>query len=150
MYNCYELCENIPSPVKEELADSEKYQYKVHNWKGPGIQDFVRRVNTARQEHVALQEYDNLDFHYCANDQLMVYSKKTGDDVILCVCNMDMDNAQEGMVELDMGKLGLAPDSFFFLKDLITDESFVWRGNRNFARLDPAKAPGHLLVLKKI
>ncbi len=150
MYNGYELCENIPSPVKEELADSEKYQYKVHNWKGPGIQDFVRRVNTARQEHIALQEYDNLDFHYCANDQLMVYSKKTGDDVILCVCNMDMDNVQEGMVELDMGKLGLAPDSFFFLKDLITDESFVWRGNKNFVRLDPAKAPGHLLVLKKI
>ena len=150
MYNGYELCENIPSPVKEELADSEKYQYKVHNWKGPGIQDFVRRVNTARQEHAALQEYDNLDFHYCSNDQLMVYSKKSGEDVILCVCNMDMDNAQEGMVELDMGKLGLAQDSFFFLKDLITDESFVWRGNRNFVRLDPAKAPGHLLVLKKI
>ena len=54
------------------------------------------------------------------------------------------------MVELDMGKLGLAPDAFYFLKDLITDESFVWRGNRNFVRLDPAKAPGHLLVLKKI
>ena len=46
--------------------------------------------------------------------------------------------------------LGLSQDSFFFLKDLITDESFVWRGNRNFVRLDPAKAPGHLLVLKKI
>ena len=150
MYNGYELCENIPSPVKEELADSEKYQYKVHNWKGPGIQDFVRRVNTARQEHAALQEYDNLDFHYCANDQLMVYSKKTGEDVILCVCNMDMDNVQEGMVELDMAKLGLEQDAFFFLKDLITDESYVWRGNKNFVRLDPAKAPGHLLVLKKI
>ena len=150
MYNGYELCENIPSPVKEELADSEKYQYKVHNWKGPGIQDFVRRVNTARQEHVALQEYDNLDFHYCANDQLMVYSKKTGGDVILCVCNMDMDNVQEGMVELDMAKLGLEQDAFFFLKDLITDESYVWRGNKNFVRLDPAKAPGHLLVIKKI
>ena len=63
---------------------------------------------------------------------------------------MDMDNAQEGMVELDMAKLGLNQDSFFFLKDLITDESFVWRGNRNFVRLDPNKAPGHLLVLKKI
>ena len=150
MYNGYELCENIPSPVKEELADSEKYQYKVHNWKGPGIQDFVRRVNTARQEHIALQEYDNLDFHYCANDQLMVYSKKTGSDVILCVCNMDMDNVQEGVVELDMAKLGLEQDAFFFLKDLITDESYVWRGNRNFVRLDPAKAPGHLLVIKKI
>ncbi|WP_407444197.1 maltotransferase domain-containing protein [Fibrobacter sp.] len=150
MYNGYELCENIPSPVKEELADSEKYQYKVHNWAGPGIQDFIRRVNTARQEHAALQEYDNLDFHYAQNDQLMVYSKKTGDDVILCVCNMDMDNAQEGIVELDMAKLGLEQDSFFFLKDIVTDESFVWRGGKNFVRLDPAKAPGHMFVLKKI
>ncbi|MCQ2062183.1 MAG: alpha-1,4-glucan--maltose-1-phosphate maltosyltransferase [Fibrobacter sp.] len=150
MYNGYELCENIPSPVKEELADSEKYQYKVHNWAGPGIQDFIRRVNTARQEHAALQEYDNLDFHYAQNDQLMVYSKKTGDDVILCVCNMDMDNAQEGIVELDMAKLGLENDAFFFLKDVVTDESFVWRGGKNFVRLDPAKAPGHMFVLKKI
>ena len=150
MYNGYELCENIPSPVKEELADSEKYQYKVHNWAGPGIQDFIRRVNTARQEHIALQEYDNLDFHFCANDQLMVYSKKAGDDVILCVCNMDMDNVQEGIVELDMAKLGLEQDAFFFLKDVVTDESFVWRGGKNFVRLDPVKAPGHMFVLKKI
>ena len=150
MYNGYELCENIPSPVKEELADSEKYQYKVHNWAGPGIQDFVRRLNMARQEHVALQEYDNLDFHFCANDQLMVYSKKSGDDVILCVCNMDMDNAQEGMVELDMAKLGLEQDSFYFLKDVVTGESYVWRGNKNFVRLDPVKAPGHMFVLKRI
>ena len=150
MYNGYELCENIPSPIKEELADSEKYQYKVHNWSGPGIQDFVRRLNVARQEHAALQEYDNLEFHYAQNDQLMVYSKKSGDDVILCVCNMDMDHVQEGIVELDMAKLGLQNDSFFFLKDVVTDESYVWRGNKNYVKLDPAKAPGHMFVLKKI
>ena len=150
MYNGYELCENIPSPIKEELADSEKYQYKVHNWSGPGIQDFVRRLNVARQEHVALQEYDNLDFHYAQNDQLMVYSKKSGDDVILCVCNMDMDHVQEGIVELDMAKLGLQNDSFFFLKDIVTGESYVWRGNKNYVKLDPAKAPGHMFVVKKI
>lgn len=150
MYNGFELCENIPSPVKEELADSEKYQYKVHNWTGPGIQDFVRRVNTARQEHVAMQEYDNLEFHYAQNDQLMVYSKKSGEDIILCVCNMDMDNVQEGFVEINMSKLGLAEDAFYFLKDVITDDSFVWRGSKNFVRLDPARAPGHMFVLKKI
>ena len=150
MYNGFELCENIPSPVKEELADSEKYQYKVHNWTGPGIQDFVRRVNTARQEHVAMQEYDNLEFHYAQNDQLMVYSKKSGEDIILCVCNMDMDNVQEGFVEINMSKLGLAEDAFYFLKDVITDDSFVWRGSKNFVRLDPARVPGHMFVLKKI
>ncbi|MBR2075518.1 MAG: DUF3416 domain-containing protein, partial [Fibrobacter sp.] len=113
-------------------------------------QDFVRRVNTARQEHAALQEYDNLEFHYAQNDQLMVYSKKTGDDIILCVCNMDMDNPQEGLVEINMSKLGMAEDAFYFLKDVITGDSFVWRGSKNFVRLDPARAPGHMFIVKRI
>jgi len=64
--------------------------------------------------------------------------------------NMDTQNAQEGIIALDMAKLGLAEDAFFFVKDLITDESFVWRGSQNFVRLDPNKAPGHLLVVKKL
>ena len=151
LYNGYELCENIPSPVKEELWDSEKYQYKVHNWNAPvNIKDFVRRVNEARQNHPALQEYDNLDFHSADNSNLMVYSKKKDNDVILCVANMDMHNAQEGTISLDMSKLGLAEDAFFFIKDLITGESYVWHGAHNFVRLDPNKAPGHLLVVKKL
>lgn len=151
LYNGYELCENIPSPLKEELWDSEKYQYKVHNWNAPvNIKDFVRRVNEARQNHPALQEYDNLDFHSADNSNLMVYSKKKDNDVILCVANMDMHNAQEGTISLDMSKLGLAEDAFFFIKDLITDESYVWHGAHNFVRLDPNKAPGHLLVVKKL
>ena len=151
LYNGYELCENIPSPVKEELWDSEKYQYKVHNWNAPvNIKDFVRRVNEALQNHPALQEYDNLDFHSADNSNLMVYSKKKDNDVILCVANMDMHNAQEGTISLDMSKLGLAEDAFFFIKDLITGESYVWHGAHNFVRLDPNKAPGHLLVVKKL
>lgn len=151
MYNGFELCENIPSPVKEELWDSEKYQYKVHHWDSPtNIRDFVRRVNNAKLDHPAMQEYDNLEFHDADNSNLMVYSKRKGDDVILCIANMDMHNAQEGTISLDMEKLGLAGDAFFFVKDLITDESYVWHGPRNFVRLDPEKAPGHLLVVKKL
>lgn len=151
MYNGFELCENIPSPVKEELLDSEKYQYKVHDWNSPvNIRDFVRRVNEAKLNHAALQEYDNLEFHDADNSNLMVYSKKKGEDVILCVANMDMHSAQEGTISLNMAKLGLSDDAFFFVKDLITDESYVWRGAHNFVRLDPDKAPGHLLVVKKL
>lgn len=151
MYNGYELCENVASPVKEELWDSEKYQYKVHHWDSPvNIHDFVRRVNMAKLNHPALQEYDNLEFHYAENSNLMVYSKKKDDDTILCVANMDMHNPQEGTIALNMSKLGLAEDAFFFVKDLITDESYVWRGSQNFVRLDPNKAPGHLFVVKKL
>jgi starch synthase (maltosyl-transferring) len=150
MYNGFELCENEPSPVKEELWNSEKYQYKTHDWNTPGIKDFVRRVNEAKLAHVAMQEYDNLEFHYSENDKVMVYSKRKGNDTILCIANMDAHNVQESTIALDMAKLGLPEDAFFFVKDLLTDESYVWRGSRNFVRLDPQKAPGHLLVMKKL
>jgi len=150
MYNGFELCENEPSPVKEELWNSEKYQYKTHDWNTPGIKDFVRRVNEAKLAHVAMQEYDNLEFHYSENDKVMAYSKRKGNDTVLCIANMDAHNVQESTVALDMEKLGLPEDAFFFVKDLITDESYVWRGSRNFVRLDPQKAPGHLLVVKKL
>lgn len=150
MYNGFELCENEPSPVKEELWNSEKYQYKTHDWNTPGIKDFVRRVNEAKLAHVAMQEYDNLEFHYSENDKVMAYSKRKGNDTVLCIVNMDAHNVQESTVAFDMAKLGLPEDAFFFVKDLITDESYVWRGSRNFVRLDPHKAPGHLLVVKKL
>lgn len=150
MYNGYELCENEKSPIKEELLDSEKYQYKVHHWEKPGIKDFIRTLNLARANYPALQEYDNLHFHFCANDNLMVYSKRDPNNTLLFVANMDMHHAQEGNVYLDMHALGLKEDSFYFLKDLITNESFIWRGPENFVRLEPEKAPGHLFVIKKI
>ena len=86
----------------------------------------------------------------CSSDLLMVYSKRLDKDVILCVANMDMHNTQEGMIALNMQELGFSEDAFFFVKDLLTDESFVWRGSENFVRLDPNKAPGHLFVLKQI
>lgn len=150
MYNGYELCENEPSPIKEELHNSEKYQYKVHDWNSPvNIKDFIRRMNDARNNHPALQEYDNLEFHYAENDQLMVYSKKKDDDLILCIANMDMHHVQEGTIALDMAKLGLGEDAFFFVKDLLTDESYLWRGSQNFVRLDPERTPGHFLVVKR-
>lgn len=69
IYNGYELCENEPFPNgKEELYNGEKYQYKTHDWNAPGnIKDFTRKLNELRKREPALQEYDNLRFHYCDN-----------------------------------------------------------------------------------
>jgi len=153
MYNGYELCENEKNPSKEELYHSEKYQYKTHDWNSPvNIKDFLRRINGARRDYSALQEYDNLRFHYCDNPQIMVYSKRdeAKDNTILCIANLDLHNVQSGRVHLNMSDLGLNSDSFYFVKDLLTDESFVWRGSENFVMLDPAKAPGHMFAVKKM
>lgn len=153
MYNGYELCENEKNPTKEELYHSEKYQYKTHDWNSAlNIKDFLRRVNLARQNFTALHEYDNLRFHHCDNDQIMVYSKRdpAKDNTILCIANLDMHQQQSGTVHLNMEELGMHGDSFFFVKDLLTDESFVWHGARNYVQLNPDKAPGHLFVVKKM
>lgn len=153
MYNGYELCENEKNPTKEELYHSEKYQYKTHDWNSPvNIKDFLRRVNRARRDYSCLQEYDNLKFHWAENDKVMVYSKRDAakDNTILCIANMDMHHVQSSRLRLDMGALGLNADSYFFVKDLLTDESYVWHGADNFVILDPAKSPGHMFVIKKM
>ena len=144
MYNGYELCENEPNPDKEELYHNEKYQYKTHDWDSPhNIKAFITRLNWARSQFKALQEYDNLHFHHCDNEQIMVYSKTiAGGDAILVCINLDPYHEQSGRVWIDMGALGLGDHDFYFLKDLITDQRFTWKGPENFVKL-------HLLVVKK-
>jgi starch synthase (maltosyl-transferring) len=149
MYNGYELCETEPYPGKEELNFSEKYQYMVRDWNAPGnIKSFVSRLNAIRIKNPALQEYDNLEFHYCGNPEIMVYSKKLGDNVILCVANLDVHNPQSGMISLDLSKLGLKENSAFLIKDLLDDRVFVWNGSENFVMLDPSKSPGHIFLVR--
>ena len=152
MYNGYELIENEPFPGKEELNHSEKYQYKTHDWNAPGnIKDFIGKVNKLRHAEPALQEYDNLKFHTCANEQIMVYSKHLAAEksTVLCIVNLDPYNPQSGAVRINMADLGLEDHDFYFVKDAITGQSFVWKGSENFVILDPSKSPGHLFTVLK-
>ena len=41
--------------------------------------------------------------------------------------------------------MGIAPDQFYTVEDLLTGARYTWRGARNYVRLDPAQQPGHLL-----
>lgn len=152
MYNGYELVENEPHATKDELNWSEKYQYKTHDWNSPNnIKDFIRRVNNLRKTEVALQEYDNLRIHHCDNPQIMVYSKRSAahNSTVLCIVNLDPHNKQSGRVWINMADLGLHEGDFYFVKDAITSESYVWKGPENFVIIDPAKTPGHLFTVLK-
>ena len=150
MYNGYELCENVPSKVKEELDHSEKYEFKVHDWNAPNnIKNFVSKLNFARNYNTALQEYDNLVFHHCPNDQLMVYSKRdeANGNTILCVANMDFYHRQSGMVRLNLHTLGLDNNASYELEDILTQQRFIWNGSENYVEIDPAYQPGHIFVV---
>jgi starch synthase (maltosyl-transferring) len=51
------------------------------------------------------------------------------------------------MVHVPLGTLGLAEDETYAVEDLLTGERYLWRGTRNYVRLDPAVQVAHVLRL---
>lgn len=151
IYNGYELCENEKMPGKEELKHSEKYQYKVHDWDSKvNIKDFIGKINKIRREHRAFGEYNNLSFHHCDNDNIMVYSKSLADPKtrVLCVINLDPNNVQAGSINLDMSKLNMDDDSRYAVKDLLTGDFYMWNGSSSYVELSPDKT-AHIFSIQE-
>ena len=101
IYSGYELCENEPHPTRnEEYLHSEKYEMKQRDWDRARL---AGAVHHPRQRHppapsgaspsCAPRVPPQLD-----NDDIIAYSKASadgGDDVVLCVVNLDPDSSQE-------------------------------------------------------
>jgi starch synthase (maltosyl-transferring) len=90
----------------------------------------------------------NLTFHHVDDEQLLAFSKKTGDDVIIFVANTDPHATRESTVRLDLSELGLAPGDTFTAHDLLTDASWQW-GSDNYVRLGPDTEPVHIVHLRR-
>ncbi len=153
IYRGYEWCENEPqSDANEEYRNSEKYELRPRGWDdeaGP-LTPFVRRVNQARRAHPALATLRNTRFHHSSKDALLVYSRASddGDDLVLCVVNLDPDHWQEDTLSLDLGALGLPGDEAYEAHDELTGATYTWYGPHPYVRLDPAEQPGHVLHLR--
>jgi starch synthase (maltosyl-transferring) len=146
MYAGYELYEHRRfKEGGEEYLDSEKYEIKVRDWdgaakKGITLAPFITQLNQIRRAHPALLQLRNLRFHHTDSDSIIAYSKRTGDNLILVVVNLDPTYAQETTVHWDMKALGIAAHSFE-VKDLLDNQSFTWSPD-TFIRLDPARPTG--------
>jgi starch synthase (maltosyl-transferring) len=146
MYAGYELYEHRRfKEGGEEYLDSEKYEIKVRDWdgaakKGITLAPFITQLNQIRRAHPALLQLRNLRFHHTDSDSIIAYSKRTGDDLILVVVNLDPTYAQETTVHWDMKALGIVAHSFE-VKDLLDNQSFTWSPD-TFIRLDPARPTG--------
>ncbi|MBV7701113.1 alpha-glucosidase C-terminal domain-containing protein, partial [Streptomyces sp. TRM70350] len=133
----------------EEYLDSEKYQLKPRNWDDPNtIAPLITQLNTIRRNHPALRRLRNLRFHHTDNDALIAYSKRTGDDTVLVVVNLDPHHAQEATVRLDMPHLGLDWHASVSVHDELTGETHQW-GSTNYVRLEPGRAPAHVLHVQR-
>jgi starch synthase (maltosyl-transferring) len=148
MYAGYELYEHLPvRDGAEEYRDSEKYEIKVRDWAsaekaGLTLTPFITRLNEIRRAHPALQQLRNLEFHNTDSEQVLAYSKREGDDLILVVVNLDPIRTQETTVHWNMYSLGLAHD-VFEVQDLLGDSHHTWSPH-TFVRLDPTRPVGKI------
>jgi len=94
---------------------------------------------------------DSLSFHNMDNDQIICYSKHTEDqtNVILVVVNLDYRYKQSGWVDLSLEELGLDPAEPYKVKDLLTDATYQWQGERNYVELNPLVMPAHILRISR-
>jgi len=151
VYAGYELCENVPvRPGSEEYLDSEKYQLRPRDWagaeaEGRSLAPLLAKLNGLRREHTALQGLRNLQFHHADNDAVLCYSKRTADDMVLAVVNLDPHHTVEATLSLDLSALGLGWDDRFTVRDALSGEVYQW-GRDNYIRLDPYTRPAHLLT----
>jgi len=147
----YEFNHNLPVPGREEYLDSEKYEIKIHDWKGTNrMTDIITILNRARKQHPALQSTWNLQFCNIHQPNLLAYIKATHDlsDIFLVVVNLDPNQRHSGYVELPKERLRIRDHVNVKIHDLMTDEHYTWTQDWNYVELDPYKMPFHLFRLE--
>jgi starch synthase (maltosyl-transferring) len=158
MYAGYELYEHRRfKEGGEEYLDSEKYEIKVRDWAGAEkkqltLAPFITVLNKIRRENVALQRLRNLRFHHCDNDQILAYSKREGDNLILVIVNLDPNFAQETTINWDMQALGISKENSsnnFEVTDLIDSAKYQWSAH-TYIRLDPTRLSGKVVHIAKV
>jgi starch synthase (maltosyl-transferring) len=137
IYSGFESFENVPvREGSEEYLDSEKYEAKKRALDGP-LLPLVATLNRVRRENIALQRLDNITFLETENEQLFGYLKRTDDNDVIVVVNLDPAATQRGVCILPAGT-GLAPA--YRVRDLLADKEWTWHIGRNFVELAPGKS----------
>jgi len=147
----FELCKNTPrEPGSEEYLNSEKYEIKRWDLSAPqNLENLITRVNQIRRVNHALQSNYNLKFHRTDNPELIAYTKSTEDssNVILTVVNLSPHHKHSGWLELPLKEFGLEAGKSYQVHDLLTDERYLWNGEKNYVELNPEKSSAHIFLL---
>lgn len=148
----FELCVSEAVTGKEEYLHSEKYELKKWDWDQEGnLKDLIARLNRIRKEHPALQSLWNLTFYEVDNDNLLFYGKVTDDltDIILVVINLDPFHTHSGWVKVPAAELGIDPVQPYLVHDLLSDDKYIWQGEKNYVELNPQILPANIFSLRR-
>ena len=147
----FELCENTPAkPGSEEYLNSEKYE--IRHWDRSAhhtLAPLIAQINRIRRDNPALHSDDSLHFHPVANQNILCYSKSSGDNAIIVAINLDPAQEQAGWVDLDLQELGISNDETFEIEDLLTGTHYQWHGRSNYVALRPDVMPAHIFRIIK-
>ncbi|NER08971.1 alpha-1,4-glucan:maltose-1-phosphate maltosyltransferase [Muriicola jejuensis] len=138
-------------PGKEEYMHSEKYEVHFWDWSIENkITYLIRKINQIRKDHPALQQTNQIRFCTIENENLLAFYKWNEErtDELLIVINLDPHYPQRGMVQLPLSELGVEAGKPIQMRDLVTDNSYIWYNEWNFVDL-PASLPFHIFQIKK-
>ncbi len=148
----FELCVSEAITGKEEYLNSEKYEIRCRDWNKPGnLKDLIARVNRIRKENPSLQMTSNVQFYEVDNDSLLFYGKVTDDasDIIFVVVNLDPYHIQSGWIKVPIDIYGISADQPYLAHDLLSDDKYIWQGEKNYVELNPQVIPAHIFKIRK-
>ncbi|MDR1450661.1 MAG: alpha-1,4-glucan--maltose-1-phosphate maltosyltransferase [Propionibacteriaceae bacterium] len=148
VYSGFELCEHAPlKPDGEEYLDSEKYEYRPRDFEAPGnLNLLITTLNLIRRAHPALQQLRQFQLHRSGNDNILVFSKRSGDDRVIVVLSLNPAAGEQAELDLDFEALGLADHSEITVRDALTGSVWRW-GRRPYVSLTPDQ-PAHILSIE--
>jgi starch synthase (maltosyl-transferring) len=136
-------------PGGEEYLDSEKYEVKRWGASDDDLSELIAVVNRVRRENPALQQNETLRFHPTTNEEIVCYSKASGENIVIAAVNLDPHNTQAGWVDLDLAALELEEGKPFQVHDLLSGARHTWRGPRNYLQLNPHVVPAHIFRIRR-
>ena len=80
---------------------------------------------------------------------VLAYSKRKGEDVVLCVVNLDPHHTHRAWLDLDLAELGIGSAEAFQVHDVLGGSRYTWRGAHNFVELAPDAMPAHLFAVRR-
>jgi starch synthase (maltosyl-transferring) len=148
----FELAVAEAIPGKEEYLNSEKYE--IRKWdrdKEGSLKDFIARVNRIRKENPALHTIYNISYCEVDNDNIICYGKKTEDlsNILLIVVNLDPFHTHSGWVKVPVRDMGIDAAQPYLVHDLMSDDKYIWQGERNYVELNPSSNPAHIFRIRK-
>ena len=144
MYAGYELLEHEPAETGgEEYLDSEKYEIKVRDWDAAdSLAPYITKLNAARRDHPALQQLRDLRIQVTDDENVLCFTKRAGDDVIVVVIDLEPGAAKVVRLSINPDDIGLRWGTAFSLQDEMSDQSM----SANEVTLD-AEHPARILCV---